>query len=92
MVNILTWCNIRKKFRITVETNIERTINIHVKKDKIVKLKEIESGLYICYAKDPQKNNNIPFGRSFLNFLTENMSNFTKSQIRQAEKARKLIC
>ena len=41
--------------RITVDTNIERTINIHVNKDHIINFSEIESGLYMYDVKDAQK-------------------------------------
>ena len=90
MVNILAWCDVRKKFRITTDTNIETTINVHINKNHIIKFREVESGLYIYNTENTLRNNNTPLGHSFLNLTTENMSNFTNSQIRQAERAKKL--
>ena len=89
MVNILAWCDVRRKFRITTDTNAEAAINVHISKNHTIKFKEVESGLYIYNMEDTTKDNNGPLGHSFLNLTSENMSNFTKSQIRQAERAKK---
>ena len=62
---------------------------MHINKDHVIKFREVKSGLYIYNAKNTLRNNNTPLGYSFLNLTTENMSNFTNSQIRQAEKAKK---
>ena len=89
MVNILAWCDVRRKFRITTDTDAEAAINVHISKNHTIKFKEVESGLYIYNMEDTTKDNNGPLGHSFLNLTLENMSNFTKSQIRQAERAKK---
>ena len=73
MVNILAWCDVRRKFRITTDTNAEAAINVHISKNHTIKFKEVESGLYIYNTEDTTKDNNGPLGHSFLNLTSENM-------------------
>ena len=48
MVNILAFSDIRKKFRITMDTNVKSTMNVHLGEGIVMKFKEVESGLYLC--------------------------------------------
>ena len=46
MVNILSFRNVRKNFFIAMDTDVEITINVHLGEEKVMKFKEVESGLY----------------------------------------------
>ena len=46
-LNILAWSDVRKVFRITSDTLINNSIFVHVAKDKVMKFKEVQSGLYM---------------------------------------------
>ena len=56
MVNILAWCDVRKKFGITTDTNIATMINIHINKYHVIKFRGVESGLYIYNAENTLRN------------------------------------
>ena len=50
IVNILLFSEVRKKFRITMDTNIESTINVYLKEEKVIRFKGVELGLYFLVA------------------------------------------
>ena len=56
MVNILSFSDVRKLFRITMDTDVENTINAHVGEWKLMKFKELESGLHL-FSSDNKSNN-----------------------------------
>ena len=83
----------RKKFRITADTDEDCSINVHLSKTKIVKFMEIASGLYIWRPKgvivDGDKHTNKPISAySFLNLVSGNKKYFTARQIAGAERSR----
>ena len=47
MLNILSWADVCKNFKITVDAKKEECINVHISKDKMMKFNEISLGLYI---------------------------------------------
>ena len=47
MVTILLLSEVRKKFRITMYTNIESIINVHLEEEKVIRFKEVESERYL---------------------------------------------
>ena len=38
MVNIISWSDVCKKYRITTDTSVDNTINLHVRKKKLLSL------------------------------------------------------
>ena len=90
MVNILAWCDVRKKYRITADTEVEPDIKVHMNNGKIMSFKELSSGLYLADIKDYQEAIE-PKQHVFTNLTSDNKANFTNSQIRAAETARELF-
>ena len=90
MVNILAWSDIRKKYRITADTESESAIKVHMDNGKIMKFKEVSSGLYLTDIKDYQEAIE-PKQHTFTNLIADNKANFTNSQVRAAETARELF-
>lgn len=54
MINILSFDEVSKRFRITMDTGEENTIKVHIdeEKGKVLRFKSIEAGLYILEAND----------------------------------------
>ena len=46
-VNILSFKDVRKRFRVTVDTAVKNAIRVHLDDGKVMKFKEVESGLYL---------------------------------------------
>ena len=86
MLNILSFKDVRNKFRITVDTAIENTINVHISQDKVLRFEEVESGLYLLRSDKYIKNKVSAY--SFLTLVRANKENFTAKQVKQADAAR----
>ena len=75
MLNILSFKDVRKIFRITMDTDVENVISVHMKCGKILKFEEVESSLYLLHS------NNITSKKvsaySFLTLVKSNKVNFT---------------
>ena len=39
--------DVRKHFRVTMDTDVEASLDVHMKNGQILKFREVESGLYI---------------------------------------------
>ena len=90
MINILAWCDVTNKFRITADTSIGKYITVHLSAERKMIFEEVRSGLYL-FRNKAHINNNNRISRFLYLMLTEaNMSNFTKRQIDDAKKAREL--
>ena len=59
MLNILSFAEVRNKFRITMDTNNETSMTVHLKNNKIVIFDEVSSGLYLFKGKHKFMNENI---------------------------------
>ena len=82
----------RKKFRITSDTDVDNSINVHLSKTKIMKFLEIASGLYIWRPEgvtvDGDKHTNKPISAySFLNLVSRNKKHFTARHIAGVERS-----
>ena len=80
MVNILAWSDIRKKYRITADTEKEPSIKVHLEHGKTIIFKEVSSGLYLADIKDYQEAIK-PSQHTFTNLIADNKTNFTNSQV-----------
>ena len=85
----------RKKFRITTDTDVDNSINVHLSKTGIMKFLGIVSGLYIWRPEgvtvDGDNCTNKPISaHSFLNLVSGNKKHFTAWQIAGAERSRDL--
>ena len=47
MLNILSFAEVQKKFRITIDTNKSATMNVHIGNGKNIQFQELEEGLYM---------------------------------------------
>ena len=83
MVNILTFSHARKKFRITMYTDIKRTINVHLEEGKVMNFKELGSGLYL-FSNNKKYNSKKISVYSYLNLET----NFTRRKVERTDYTR----
>ena len=51
MLNILSFAEVRKTFRITMDTNEETSMIVRLKNNKIMRSNEVSSGLYLFKGK-----------------------------------------
>ena len=47
MLNILTFADVRKKFKVTMDTSKGACFNVHLQDEKVIKFVEIRSGMYL---------------------------------------------
>ena len=90
MINILSWCDVIRKFRITVDTNIGKYITVYLSPEQRMVFEEVQSGLYLFRNKAHASCANKINGLSYLMLTEAKLSDFTKQQITKAEKAREL--
>ena len=83
MLNILSWSDVRKKYRITADTDKGPYIVVHTP-GKELRFKEVDSGLYLLEG----NNNNEVSAYSFLTLVAANKNLFTKSELEAADRAR----
>ena len=76
MLNTTLFSDMRKKFRITMDTSEEIAILVHLGNGTVMKFSEVSAGLYIW---KPEHNRNLLNKQIssyyFLNLLSENKSN-----------------
>ena len=76
MLNILSFSDVRKHFRITLDTAVESTTKVHLSSTEVLRFEEVESGPYLL-----RRNKNIKKrvnAYSFLRLVCANKSHFTK--------------
>ena len=71
MVNILAWSDIRKKFRITADTNKEPAIRVHLGNGEHITFRELKNGLYLGDVKEIQQKLKVKH-HNFVNLTSEN--------------------
>ena len=47
MLHILVLCDVRKRFRVSLDTSVNNAFLVHAKNDKTLRFREIDSGLYM---------------------------------------------
>ena len=90
MINILAWCDVSNKFRITADTSKGKFITVHLSDERRMIFEEVESGLHLFRNKVHHTTNNKISGYSYLMLTEAKLSNFNKHEIEGAEKAREL--
>ena len=89
MINILSFDEVSKRFRIIMDTGEENTIKEHIDEEngKVLRFKSIEAGLYILDAND----NELVTHYSYLNVENnEALIYYSRREIAKAEEARRL--
>ena len=90
MLNILSFTEVRKKFRITMDTNKETSMILHLENNKIMRYNEVLSGLYVLKGKRKVINEKIMQKQSYLSTVIENKAKFSNIQVIMADEARDL--
>ncbi len=71
ITNIIAMCDMRKKYRITMDTNKEAALIVHMK-NKAVKFKEWPNGLYAMNPAEPDGSNSITNQYQLIQTIEEN--------------------
>ena len=81
----------RKRFKITMDTDKENAIIVHIGEGRVMKLLEVGAGLYIWKPgyKSNLLNKQVP-SYSYLILVATNKINFTKLELVRIDEARKL--
>ena len=82
MLNILSFAEVRKVYRITIDTDIATTMNVHIHNCNIITFTEVDSGLYIFQDNTQQDI------FTFLTLISENRSNYSKHELQRADIAK----
>ena len=86
MINILSFADVRKRFRITIDTNEESCFLVHTGRNKPLRFNEVETGLYL-FDKNEYMNERRASGYSFLTLAEDTEGQFSKEEISRAERA-----
>ena len=86
MINILSFADVRKRFRVTIDIEKESCFLVHTGKSKPLHFNEVGSGLYI-FDKTGYVDKLKPSGYSFLTLAENIKGQFTNKEISRAEKA-----
>jgi hypothetical protein len=76
--------------RITMDTEVERAIHVHVDDNKVLKFNECDDGLYYYDVSTSNFTKPLVNNYSFLSTVTSNKRFFTAREVQGADKARKL--
>ena len=84
MLNILSFAEVRKKIRITIDTDKSATMNVHIGNGKIMQFQELEEGLYM-FRPESQTS-----AYSYLTLVSANEDEFSKREVAGAKQAQEL--
>ena len=84
MLNILSFAEVRKQFRITIYTEKSATMKIHIGNGKIMQFQELEEGLYM-FRPESQTS-----AFSYLTLVSANEGDFLKRKVAGAKQAQEL--
>ena len=90
MVNILSFADIRKRFRVTIDSQKEAIITVHLDEEKTVKFTEVASGLYLYNTKGDNQSNNQLCNYTYINVEKKNKEGYTRVEILGADRAKEL--
>ena len=87
MLNILSFAEVRKKFRVAMDTSTDPSFIVHLKYGKVIKFVEIKSGLYLLDTSSYDAIKKVS-GYSFLSLVKGNKANFSRLDIKNADLAK----
>ena len=90
MINILSWADVSKRFRITADTNLGKFITVHLSPSRKMNFEEVLSGLYLFRNPSMFEITNKVSGYSYLMLAKVRLSEFTKRKIQGAQQAKRL--
>ena len=85
LVNILSLAEVRKKYRVTMDSSESNTLVVHISENDRMNFYENENGLYLLGSKS--KNS---FNYSCINLVDNNKLLYTKREVKAAEQSRLL--
>ena len=89
LLNILSMRDVRKHFRMVMDTDVEAALNIYMKNGYILKSTEVELGLYIfCPIIKTKHSSDKISAYSFLTLINGNKSGFTRREVKMANRVR----
>ena len=59
MLNILSFRDVMRRFKVTSDTSVENSICVHMEDGKVLKFKETDSGLYLLSNNKPKNNKKV---------------------------------
>ena len=90
MINILAWCNVSNKFRITADTSKGKYITVHLLDRRKMIFEEVSSGLYLFRNKAHHETDKKISGYFYLMLTEARLANFNKHEIEGAGRAQDL--
>ena len=78
MLKILLSKDAMKYFRITIDTAVENTINLHLTDGKVLNFKDMESGLYLLHIGNHNNTTKNVSAYSFLTLVKANKAKLTR--------------
>ena len=87
LLNILSFAEVRKKYRITMDTAEKNCIVVHLSDSRKMNFEEIRSGLYVWKPSTNTNKKNVSV-YSFLTLVEHNKDNFTRREVGRADAAK----
>ena len=87
MLNILALSDVRKQFRVTMDTDVDNIIHVHLKEGGVLKFEEVKSGLYLL--RNNNDTNKKISAYSFLTLVKSNKENFTSREVKCVDMVKK---
>ena len=90
MINILSWTNISKRFRITADTSLGKFITVHLSQSRKMTFEEVTSDLYLFRNPGMFTTTNKISGYTYLMLAEARLQDFTKHEIQGAVRAKEI--
>ena len=94
MANILSLKDVASRFRVTMDTTVEHSMNVHVSDHQVLKFKQCGDGLHFLdtstLGSSVFSSNSAVNGYSYLQTVTSNKEYFTRREVQGANAARNL--
>ena len=72
IANIFPLIDVAEKHRVTMDTDNEKSINVHLGEDEFLKFLECQKGLNYLNTRDVKNNNSITPHSSFISTVSRN--------------------
>ena len=89
MINILSFADVRRRFRITIDTEVESCFLVHTGKGKPLRFNEVSTGLYL-FDKSSHTATERTSAYSFLTLAESKKDQFSKGEVDRARTAMEL--
>jgi hypothetical protein len=86
IANVLSLAQVTDQFRVTMDTAIKNSLNVHISENHMIEFKRVIPGLYLFDTSDVDIYK-LKEAFSFLNTVSQNKSYFKKRDVRKADDA-----